>query len=72
MARVRNLIAPIQVIYIDGSNWIQDDALFDDVLHRLILAAARFSQRLGSLSGRDSANHSTHSAAAFAEESLCS
>jgi len=58
VAKVRNLLAPNHVIYIP--------------LHRSVLAAAQFMQRLGSPFGPDTANLSAHSAAAFVQGSLCS
>jgi hypothetical protein len=68
VAKVRDLLAPNYVVYVDASN----DTLFDDPLHRSVLAAAQFMQRLGSLFGPDIANLSAHSAAAFAQGSLSS
>jgi hypothetical protein len=68
VAKVRNLLAPNRVIYMETS----DDALLDDPLHRSVLAAAQLMQRLGSRFGPDTANLSAHSAAAFAQGSRCS
>ncbi len=61
IAHIRNLLAPYHVIYVDASNWIQDDSLFDDPLHLSLPGAAQFSQRLGSLLGPNCANLSAHS-----------
>jgi hypothetical protein len=53
VAHVRTLLAPYGVIYIDASQWIEDDSLFADPLHLSEEGAAQFSQRLGSLLGPD-------------------
>ena len=68
VAKVCNLLATNHVIYIDASN----DALFHDPLPRSVSATTQFMQRLGSLFGPDTANLSPHSAAAFAQGTLCS
>jgi hypothetical protein len=61
IAHIRNLLASFNVIYIDASDWIQDDALFDDPLHLSARGAAQLSQRLGSLLGPLSPDLSAHS-----------
>lgn len=48
ITHIRSLLAPFNVIYVDASDWIQDDALFEDPLHLTDRGAAQFSQRLGS------------------------
>jgi hypothetical protein len=45
---IRSLLAPFNVIYVDASDWIRDDTLFEDPLHLSAPGAAQFSQRLGS------------------------
>ena len=50
-SHIRNLLAQFNVIYVDASDWIQEDALFDDPLHLSTRGAAQFSQRLGRLLG---------------------
>jgi hypothetical protein len=32
--QIRNFLAPNHVIYVDESNWLENDPLFDDPLHR--------------------------------------
>ena|ERR1700722_1683370 len=64
VAHVRNMLAPYNVIYVDASNWIQDDSLFADPLHLSATGAAQFSKRLGSLFGSNSPNLSVHPAVA--------
>jgi hypothetical protein len=64
VAHVRNLLAPYHVNYIDATNWIQEQSLFDDLLHLSGEGAGQFSQRPGSQLGPDTANLSTRPAAA--------
>lgn len=65
VAHVRTLLAPYGVIYIDASQWIEDDSLFADPLHLSEQGAAQFSQRLGSLLGPDMTRLSTAQAVTF-------
>jgi hypothetical protein len=51
VSHIRNLLVPFNASYVDASDWIQDDALFDDPLHLSTRGAAQFSQRLGRLLG---------------------
>jgi hypothetical protein len=64
VAHVRNMLVSYDVVYVDASNWIQDDSLFADPLHLSPTGAAQFSKRLGSLFGASSPNLSVHPAVA--------
>lgn len=69
VAHIRNLPAPYRAICMDVVDWIQGDLLFDDPLHLFAQSAAQFSQRLGGLSGHDTANLSILFAAGFGPRS---
>lgn len=64
VAHVRNLLAPYHGNYVDATNWIQEQSLFDDLLHLSGKGAGQFSQRLGSQLGPNTAILSTRPAAA--------
>ena len=65
VSRIRNLLAPYGVNFVDGSEWIDDDLLFADPLHLSEQGGAQFSQRLGSLLGPDIGRHPDHFASTF-------
>lgn len=46
--RIGSLLEPYSAAFIDASDWVQDDSLFDDAIHLSPGGADQFSRRLGS------------------------
>jgi hypothetical protein len=64
VAQILNLLDPYDVIYVDTSNWIRDDSLFDDPLHMSAAGEVQVRQRLDIPLNSDTASLSKHSAMA--------
>jgi hypothetical protein len=62
VARIRNLLASYQVVYIDAIMWSQRAPFFEDSLHLFLQDTEQFGQRADRLLGPDSANLSAASA----------
>jgi hypothetical protein len=51
VGHVRTLMNPYNVVFVDSSDWVENDSLFQDALHLSGRGAAQFTERLGRLLG---------------------